>query len=93
MPRMQSRRKNKSAKVFVDSGGFLRFFASGKNDDLTKTISYSDVKKTLKSFCENNCFNLIETLATRAAEVLLKNTPQKSRCASEKAGCSHERCF
>ncbi len=44
-------------------------------DDLTKTVSYSAVKKTLKSFCENNCFDLIETLAVRGAYLLLKNYP------------------
>ena len=39
-----------TAEIFYD------FSQAAKNDDLTKTISYSDVKKTLKSFCENNCF-------------------------------------
>lgn len=60
-----------TAEIFYD------FSQAAKNDDLTKTISYSDVKKTLKSFCENNCFNLIETLATRSAELLLKKYPAK----------------
>lgn len=58
-----------TAEIFYD------FSQAAKNDDLTKTISYSDVKKTLKSFCENNCFDLIETLATRSAELLLKKYP------------------
>lgn len=58
-----------TAEIFYD------FSQAAKTDDLTKIISYSDVKKTLKSFCENNCFNLIETLATRSAELLLKKYP------------------
>lgn len=45
---------------------------AAKDDDLSKTISYSDVKKTVKAFCESNCFDLIETLAARLAYLLLK---------------------
>lgn len=51
------------------------FFEAGIADDLTKTISYSDVKKTIKAFCEGNCFDLIETLAVRCAMLLLKTYP------------------
>lgn len=51
------------------------FSECAESDDLTKTISYSVVKKTLKSFCENNCFDLIETLAKRSATLLLKTYP------------------
>lgn len=60
-----------TAEIFYD------FSEAAKFDNLTKTISYSDVKKALKSFCENNCFDLIETLATRSAELLLKKYPAK----------------
>ena len=35
-----------TAEIFYD------FSEAAKFDDLTKTISYSDIKKTLKSFCE-----------------------------------------
>lgn len=77
-----------TAEIFYD------FSQAAKNDDLTKTISYSDVKKTLKSFCENNCFNLIEIARDKGGGGIAKKIPRKkSRCASEKAGCSHERCF
>lgn len=54
------------------------FLEAGLADDLTKTISYSDVKKTIKQFCESNCFDLIETLAVRGAMLLLKTYPAKS---------------
>lgn len=54
------------------------FFEAGMTDDLTKTISYSDVKKTIKHFCESNCFDLIETLAVRGAILLLKTYPATS---------------
>ena len=61
-----------TAEIYTD------FSKCAKNDDLTQTISYSAVKKTLKSFCENNCFDLIETLAKRGAYLLLKTYPLAS---------------
>lgn len=61
-----------TAELFTD------FSECAENDDLTQTISYSAVKKTLKSFCENNCFDLIETLAKRSAVLLLKTYPLAS---------------
>ena len=48
---------------------------AAKTDDIDATISYSAVKKVLKSFCEQNCFDLIETLAVRAADTVLKTFP------------------
>lgn len=54
------------------------FSSASDCDDLTKTISYSAVKKTIKAFCEGNCFDLIETLAMRCAELLLKTYPANS---------------
>ncbi len=62
-----------TAEIFTD------FSNCAKSDDLSQTISYSDVKKTLRSFCENNCFDLIETLAVKAAEILLKKYPLASK--------------
>lgn len=62
-----------TAQVYTD------FSQCAQSDDLTKTVSYSDVKKTLKSFCENNCFDLIETLAVRSANLLLKKFPLASK--------------
>lgn len=58
---------------------YLDFSDCAKNDDLTQTVSYSAVKKTLKSFCENNSFDLIETLAVRSATLLLKTYPLLQR--------------
>ena len=45
---------------------------SGARDRLEGTVSYSDVMKLLVGFCEGHCFNLIETLATEAAKLILK---------------------
>lgn len=67
-----------SAEIFYD------FSQAAKSDDLTKTISYSDVKKTLTAFCVNNCFDLIETLATRACDEILKKYPARKVILSVK---------
>lgn len=48
------------------------FSDAAANDDLSKTVSYAAVKKAVKAFCEDNCFDLIETLCARLAELLLK---------------------
>lgn len=47
------------------------FSLAAQNDDIAQTISYSAVKKYIKCFCEQNCFDLIETLAVRIAEGIL----------------------
>lgn len=51
------------------------FQRASDGDDIDKTVSYAAVKKEIKAFCEDNCFNLIETLATRLAERILKKFP------------------
>ncbi len=49
---------------------------AAERDDLTATVSYAAVKKRIQSFCEGNCFDLIETLAARLAEVILLEFPK-----------------
>lgn len=50
---------------------YTDFSEAAKTDDIEKTASYSAIKKTLKRVCEQNCFDLIETLASRCAEEIL----------------------
>lgn len=57
------------AKIYLDMN------TSAKNDELTETVNYSSVCKLLTAFCVNNCFDLIETLADRAAKLLLTTYP------------------
>ncbi|MEG2688196.1 MAG: dihydroneopterin aldolase, partial [Clostridia bacterium] len=45
---------------------------AAKLDDLAKTASYSAVKKVIDAYVKNNCFDLIETLGVRLAELILK---------------------
>ncbi len=47
------------------------FLQAAKNDDVDKTVSYSAVKKVIKCVCEQNCFDLIETLAWQCARQIL----------------------
>lgn len=51
---------------------YLDFEDAAKFDDVDKTVSYSAIKKDIKCFFEQNCFNLIETLAVRCTKMLLK---------------------
>lgn len=44
---------------------------AAQTDDLKLTVSYSAVKKTIKKIAENNCFDLIETLAEQTTQALL----------------------
>ncbi|MCM1306022.1 MAG: 2-amino-4-hydroxy-6-hydroxymethyldihydropteridine diphosphokinase [Bacteroides sp.] len=55
------------------------FERAAELDDINETVSYAAVKKAIKAFCEDNCFDLIETLAARLAERLLKDFPLARR--------------
>ncbi len=58
-----------SVEIFED------IFKAASGDDLEDTVSYSAVKKIVKSFVEGNCFDLIETLAVRLARLILDEFP------------------
>ena len=49
--------------------------AAAKSDNVDDTVSYSAVKKVVKSFVEENSFDLIETLAAGMAKLLLQKFP------------------
>ncbi len=55
-----------SARVFCDVTD------AAKSDDVDKTISYASIKKDIKCHFEENCFNLIETLAYNLCNIILK---------------------
>ena len=50
---------------------FLDLRQAGKSDDLEQTINYAKIAEDIKTFVENNTFNLIETVAEKLAEKLL----------------------
>lgn len=45
--------------------------AAADEDDISKSVNYADVCRTVKEYVEENTYNLIETLAERLAEQLL----------------------
>lgn len=59
-------------RFLISATIFLDVEESAQLDDLSKTVSYSAVKKEIKCFFEQNCFDLLETLAVRCCHVLLK---------------------
>ena len=48
------------------------FTSASETDDISNTVSYSELKKDIKAFCDENSFNLIETLGVKIAERILK---------------------
>lgn len=65
---------NKQRFVFCASLG-IDVSRAAADDDLNATVNYAAVKKHIQKFCEGNCFDLIETLASRLAEDILKAFP------------------
>lgn len=59
--------------ISVEIGADISIAAA--NDDLNCTISYAAVKKVVEKFVKGNCFDLIETIAVRLAELILKSFP------------------
>lgn len=65
--------KTDAQRFLVTANAAVNVEDAARSDDIDKTVSYSAIKKMLKSFFENNCFDLIETLAVRSAYLLLKS--------------------
>ncbi len=62
-------------KFFVDARLYLDMSEAGKNDDLTKTVSYAEVYTLVKGIVEKGRFRLLEALAETIAEEVLENFP------------------
>lgn len=56
----------------VDCELFVNVNPAIKSDDLGKTIDYSEVALSIREIIEGPAFNLIETLAGRIGDTLLK---------------------
>lgn len=41
------------------------------NDDITQALDYASVSQTLTDFAQNNTFELVETMAEKAAKLLM----------------------
>lgn len=63
--------KKLGQKFFIDVELFIYTKEAGKNDDLTKSVSYADVYEVIKYITENKTFDLIEALAENISQVVL----------------------
>lgn len=59
-------------KFLVSAKMFTEIKEAAKEDDITKSINYADVCKSIEAFLKENTFKLIETTADRLAEHLLR---------------------
>jgi dihydroneopterin aldolase len=57
--------------VLIDVDLYTDTTAAANTDDLTKTLSYGDIARTVTSFAERSRFKLIETLAEQLAALIL----------------------
>ncbi len=63
-------------KFEADVDMYFDFSEAAKNDDLKKTINYSDVYNFINNVIHKKKYYLIETLATIIADNLLSSYPQ-----------------
>lgn len=59
-------------KFLITAELFTEVSEAAKGDDITKSINYADVCKTIETFIKEHTFQLIETIAERLAHHLLK---------------------
>lgn len=59
--------------VLIDVDLYTDISAAAKTDDLTKTLSYGDIARTVTRFAQDSRFNLIETLAEQLAALILSD--------------------
>lgn len=58
-------------RISVQAG--LDLACAALSDDVADTIHYGELYLQIKSFAEQNCFNLIETLAEKIAQLILSD--------------------
>ena len=58
-------------KFLVSADLYLDVSEAAKDDDISKSISYTNICREIDSFLKNNTFKLIETMADRLARHLL----------------------
>ena len=55
--------------------GILPIHATAQSDDISTTVDYQRVCETVMALAQSGAFNLVETLAERAAETLFSTFP------------------
>ncbi|KAK1290598.1 Dihydroneopterin aldolase [Acorus calamus] len=68
--------KKLGQKFFVDVDAWLDLSAAGKSDDLSDTISYTDIYRIVREVVEGPSQNLLESVAHLIANTTLIKYPQ-----------------
>lgn len=68
-----AKEKTAPQKFVFDIDLVTDFYRAFKEDDLAQTVNYSKVCDTVVEIAQNNCFDLIETLAYTCAHTVLNN--------------------
>jgi dihydroneopterin aldolase len=63
---------------FVDLSLFVDLTAAGRSDDLRDTINYGEIAESVKDVIVGESFNLVEALAQRIADDVLRDYPARA---------------
>ncbi len=77
---VHSHERKREQPLFLDVDLWLDFRPAAASDHLQNTIDYTSVAEDLTGFIREEKFQLIETLAHRACERLLRLQPRVQRC-------------
>jgi dihydroneopterin aldolase len=69
--------RSRKQKLLIDLEIYGDFSAAAREDDVKKTISYSEVYRSVMAFLDNREFHLIETVAEEIAHFILSKYPTK----------------
>jgi len=64
--------KETGRRFEVDIDLYLNLEKAGKSDKLKHTVNYTEVYNTVENLIQKNSFSLLETIAVRLSEELLK---------------------
>jgi len=66
--------------LIIDLDLDLDFSNAAKHDSLDYTLDYTLIAERLEAFCQHEKFQLIETLAVRACDLILEDWKQVRKC-------------
>lgn len=88
---VSEKERKKSQKIMIDLVIFRDLKEAGEEDEISKTVNYSEVLKGIKRLVKNKEFNLIESVAENVASFLIKSfrvDKVKVRVRKERFGLS-----
>ena len=72
-------------KFLISAELYMDVSAVAKDDDISKSVNYSDICKEIEKFLKKNTFKLIETMADRLARhLLISHKPLRKVCVKVK---------